>query len=106
MSTRKPYSLRRAGLALLAMLVAACSAPNLDESMAGESPATIRARIVDHGGWGDRLATEQLDQVAEFISDFAGVDDPAAAATAPGLTVWTTNECGSCHALAAGGAEE
>ena len=87
----------------LVLMLAACSAPNLDETVAGEPAGAIRERIVDHGNWGETVSAEQLDQLAGFIAEYAGAADSGQAATAPGLTVWKANECGSCHSLAAAG---
>ena len=94
---------RRWLIGLLALAVAACSAPNLDETVAGKSEDTIRQLIVDHGPWKETMSDEQLDQVAGFIADYAGTAESGEAAGAPGLAIWKANECGSCHTLAATG---
>ena len=90
-------------LGALVLTLAACSAPNLDETAVGEPAGSIRVRIVDHGKWGETLTDEQLDQLAGFIAEYAGANDFEQAATAPGWAIWKANECGSCHSLAAGG---
>jgi hypothetical protein len=97
-----PKAVHFAVLGSLVLALAACSAPNLDETVAGEPAASIRERIVDHGDWGETLSAEQLDQLAGFIAEYAGSADGGQRATAPGLTIWKTNNCGECHALAAG----
>jgi hypothetical protein len=89
-------------LGALVLMLAACSAPNLDETVAGEPAGSIRDRIVDHGDWGETLSAEQLEQLAGFIAEYAGSADVGQGAAAPGLTIWKTNNCGECHALAAG----
>jgi hypothetical protein len=103
--TRRNRSSKAAHLGVLGLLVlmlAACSAPNLDETVAGEPAGSIRERIVDHGDWGETLSAEQLDQLAGFIAEHAGSADVGRAAAAPGWTIWKTSNCGECHALAAG----
>jgi hypothetical protein len=90
-------------MALLVLVLAACSAPDLDETVAGEPAGSIRQRIVDHGDWGETLSAEQLDQLAVFIAEYAGSADVREAAGTPGWTVWRTSNCGECHALAAAG---
>jgi hypothetical protein len=101
-------SMRAASLVLVAVLAAGCgsSAPNLDEAVAGQPPASIRAAIVRHLNWGDRLTEAELDNLASFIAESAG-ETPAASGdvpnvSSPGRAVWTANHCGSCHVLAAG----
>jgi len=98
--------MQRAVIGLLVLTLAACGAPNLDRSIAGESAATVRQHIVDHGDWKERLSGEQLDQLAAFIAEYAGTVDAGRAAEAPGYAVWRANECRSCHVLAAGGPDE
>jgi hypothetical protein len=93
--------MRRGVIALLAVILAACAAPNLDKSVAGESATSVRERIVDHGDWKKTLSEEQLDQLAAFIAEYAGAADGVRAQGAPGLAVWQANDCGACHALAA-----
>lgn len=90
-------------LGALVLTLAACSAPNLDETVAGEPAGSIRERIVDHGNFGETLSEEQLDQLAGFIAEYAGAADGGQAATTPGFAIWKANECGSCHSLAAAG---
>lgn len=90
----------------LVVTLAACSAPNLDQTVAGQPADSIRERIIDHGNWGETLSAEELDQLAGFIAEYAGDADGGQAATAPGLTVWKANECGSCHTLAAAGSSD
>jgi len=95
---------RRGLIVLLALTMAACAAPNLDQTVAGEPASTIRERIVDHGTWNETLSNAQLDQLAGFIAEYAGAAEVGGEAVeAPGLVVWKANECGSCHALAAAG---
>jgi len=88
---------------LLVLVLTACSAPNLDETVGGEPAGSIRERVVDHGRLSETLTSEHLDQLAAFIAEYAGSADVEQAAGAPGRTVWKTNNCGECHALAAAG---
>lgn len=98
--------MRRAVIGLLVILVAACGAPNLDESVADESPTTIRARIVEHGDWEGQLSAEQLDQLAAFIAEYADSYEEGLTVTAPGLAIWKAHNCADCHVLAAGGSAD
>ena len=100
---RSSNAVRLRMLGPLLLVLAGCTAPNLDETVAGDPAGSIRERIVDHGNWGETLSEEQLDQLAGFIAEYAGATDVAQAATAPGLTVWKASECGSCHSLQAAG---
>jgi hypothetical protein len=85
------------------VILAGCGGgPDLDKTVAGDSAATIRARIVAHKDWGEKLSSEQLDQVAGFIAEYAG-QSGSPEAEDPGLTIWKDNGCGSCHVLAAAG---
>ena len=96
-------------VSLVAALAAGCgnAAPNLDEAVAGHRPASIRAAIVRHLNWGDRLTAAELDELASFIAETAGTAQGASGTSdspgSPGKAVWTANGCGSCHVLAAGG---
>jgi hypothetical protein len=92
-------------MALIVLVLAACSAPDLDETVAGEPAGSIRERIVDHGDGGESLSAEQLDQLAVFVAEYAGSADVRQAAGTQGWTVWKTNNCGECHSLAAGSAD-
>ena len=94
--------LRRVLAGLLVLSVAACGGgPNLDERAAGDSAASIRAHIVAHKDWGEKLSAGQLDQLATFIAEYAG-HDGIAEQDDPGLALWKANGCGACHVLAAG----
>lgn len=94
-------------LILVAALAAGCgnAGPNLDEAVAGHRPASIRAAIVRHLNWGDRLTAAELDDLATFIAETAGTAQDASGtgdvSALPGKAVWTANECGSCHVLGA-----
>ena len=97
-------TLKRGLAGLLVVTLAACVvAPDLDESVVGESATSIRERIVDHGDWGRRLTDEQLDQLAAFIAEYAGAAEGTNAEGAPGWAIWRAEDCGSCHSLAVGG---
>jgi hypothetical protein len=96
-------AMMRGAIGLLALILAACSAPNLDETVVGEPASSIREGIADHGQWDEALSDEQLDHVAGFIAEYAGAAQGGPAAGAPGLKVWTDHACGTCHALAAAG---
>jgi hypothetical protein len=101
---RKP--MKRWAIGLLVLIVAACSAPNLDDTVGGEPASSIRERIADHGAWDETLSGEQLDQVAGLIAEYAGKAEGGQAVGGPGLAVWKANDCGSCHALAAAGPDD
>jgi hypothetical protein len=77
-------------------------APNLDETVAGDSASSIRERIASHRDWDEKLSPEELDQLAGFIAKYASRGADRQAASGPWLTVWRANNCGSCHTLAAG----
>lgn len=95
--------MRRVVVGLLVVMLAGCGGgPNLDKAVAGESASSIREHIVGHRHWGEKLSSEQLDQVAAFIAENTGHDGVVAQGEL-GLAIWKANGCGSCHALAAGG---
>lgn len=89
-------------MVVAALVVAGCSAPDLDVTVRDLTAAEIRPRLVLHEERVRVLSNEELDLLAAFLERSAGAGRTSVADDDAGRLLWIQLECRSCHALEAG----